>query len=72
MLMIMILAKFELHVRRVHMGNTIGMRGFYLIKINCLTMCSLCELLVRETHGSSIIGHFADNKTLDILHELFY
>ena len=30
------------------------------------------ELLVRETHGGGLMGHFGVFKTLDVLHEHFY
>jgi hypothetical protein len=30
------------------------------------------ELLVRETHGYDLIGHFGVAKTLDVLHDHFY
>jgi hypothetical protein len=32
----------------------------------------LRELLVREAHGSGLMGHFGVAKTLDVLHEHFY
>ena len=34
--------------------------------------CSLRELLVRETHGGGLMGHFRVKKTLDVLNKHFY
>lgn len=36
------------------------------------TCCSLCELLVREVHGGSLMGQFCVFKTLGILHDHFF
>ena len=46
----------------------------FLFKKNklCVPICSLHEMLVRETHGGGLMGHFGVQKTLDILHEHFY
>ena len=46
----------------------------FLFKKNklCVPICSLREMLVRETHGGGLMGHFGVHKTLDILHEHFY
>ena len=38
----------------------------------CVPICSIRELLVRESHGGGLMGHFGVLKTLDILHEHFY
>ena len=39
----------------------------------CVPICSIHrELLVKETHEGGLMGHFSVQKTLDILHELFY
>jgi hypothetical protein len=38
----------------------------------CAPMCSLRELLVRETHGGGLMGHFGVAKTLGILHDHFF
>ena len=38
----------------------------------CVLASSLHELLVREAHGGSLMGHFGVAKTLDVLHEHFY
>jgi hypothetical protein len=32
----------------------------------------MCELLVREAHEGSLMGHFGIAKTLDVLREHFY
>jgi hypothetical protein len=38
----------------------------------CVPVCSLRELLVRESHCGGLMGHFGVHKTLDILSEHFY
>ncbi|XP_031276789.1 uncharacterized protein LOC116135233 [Pistacia vera] len=38
----------------------------------CVPICSVHELLVRESHGGGLMGHFGVLKTLDILREHFY
>ena len=38
----------------------------------CVSICSICELLVRESHGGGLMGHFSIHKTLGILNEHFY
>ncbi|XP_044489106.1 uncharacterized protein LOC123213696 [Mangifera indica] len=38
----------------------------------CVPICSIRELLVRETHRGGLIGHFGVQKTLDILCDYFY
>ncbi|XP_031376081.1 uncharacterized protein LOC116191022, partial [Punica granatum] len=38
----------------------------------CVPNCSLRELLVQESHGGGLIGHFGVAKTLAILQEHFY
>ena len=46
----------------------------FLFKKNkfCVPICSFREMLVRETSGGGLIGHFGVHKTLDILQEHFY
>lgn len=46
----------------------------FLFKENrlCVPLCSLRELLVRESHCGGLMGHFGVPKTLDILQEHFY
>ena len=46
----------------------------FLFKANrlCVPACSMRELLVKETHGGGLMGHFGITKTLAILHEHFY
>jgi hypothetical protein len=48
------------------------MIDFCFRKINCVSICSLCELLVREAHGGGLMGHFGVAKTLGILHDHFF
>lgn len=38
----------------------------------CVPVCSLREMLVRETHGGGLMGHFGVQKTLEILKEHFF
>ena len=38
----------------------------------CIPKSSFRELLIRETHGGGLAGHFGINKTLDMLKEHFY
>ncbi|KAF7815025.1 Transposon Ty3-I Gag-Pol polyprotein [Senna tora] len=56
-----------------------GMQDFYrcdgfLFKKDklCIPNCSMRELLVIETHGGGLMGHFGVDKTLALLHEHFY
>jgi len=44
------------------------MMDFCFGKINCVPICSLRELLVKEAHG----GGFGVSKTLEILHNHFF
>jgi hypothetical protein len=46
----------------------------YLFRENklCIPKCSLRELLVLESHGGGLMGHFGVTKTLDILREHFF
>ena len=38
----------------------------------CISNSSITELLVRESHGGGLMGHFGITKTLDILKEHFF
>ncbi|KAF7826402.1 Transposon Ty3-G Gag-Pol polyprotein [Senna tora] len=38
----------------------------------CVPICSVRELLVRESHSGGLMGHFGVHKTLDTLSEHFY
>ncbi|OMO57573.1 Integrase, catalytic core [Corchorus capsularis] len=38
----------------------------------CEPTCSLCFVLVRELHEGGLMGHFAVDRTYEILHEHFY
>ena len=35
----------------------------------CIPTCGSRELLIREIHGSPLIGHFGESKTLTMLRE---
>ena len=38
----------------------------------CILNCSIRDLLVRESHGGELMGHFEVAKTLGVLQEYFY
>ena len=38
----------------------------------CIPNCSMRELLVLESHGGGLMGHFGVTKTLDMLREHFF
>ncbi|XP_062103649.1 uncharacterized protein LOC133814742 [Humulus lupulus] len=38
----------------------------------CVLKSSLCDLLVKESHGVGLMGHFGVSKTLDICYEHFF
>ena len=38
----------------------------------CVPSCSLRDLLVKESHGGGLMGHFGIAKTLAVLQEHFY
>ena len=38
----------------------------------CIPNCSIWDLLVRESHGGGLMGHFGVAKTLGVLQEHFY
>ncbi|KAF7831615.1 Transposon Ty3-G Gag-Pol polyprotein [Senna tora] len=38
----------------------------------CIHVCSVREMLVRESHSGGLMGHFGVQNTLDILNEHFY
>ena len=46
----------------------------FLVRENklCIPNCSIRDLLVRESHGGGLMGHFGVNKTLGVLQEHFY
>ncbi|XP_057789811.1 uncharacterized protein LOC131006667, partial [Salvia miltiorrhiza] len=46
----------------------------YLFRKNklCVPKCSLRELLLLESHGGGLMGHFGIAKTLAVLHEHFF
>nr|KYP69096.1 Transposon Ty3-G Gag-Pol polyprotein [Cajanus cajan] len=46
----------------------------FLFKENklCVPACSIRELLVSESHGGGLMGHFGIKKTLEILQEHFF
>lgn len=57
---------------KVSYGKFYKMHGF-LFKENklCIPICSMRELLVKESHRGGLIGHFSMTKTLDTLNEHF-
>jgi hypothetical protein len=69
---ILILVMCSMHVKKWRLVSFIGMMDFCFGKINCVPMCSLRELLVREAHGGGLMGHFGVVKTLGILHDHFF
>ena len=38
----------------------------------CIPNCSIRDLLVRESHGGGLMGHFGVTKSLGVLQEHFY
>ena len=60
-------------VSRVLLISFTSMKVF-LFKENklCIPNCSLRELLVLESHGGELMGHFGVAKTLDMLKEHFF
>ena len=44
---------------------------FHEVKL-CISNCIIRELLVHESHGGGLMGHFGIAKTLDILKEHFF
>ncbi|RDX75626.1 hypothetical protein CR513_44469, partial [Mucuna pruriens] len=63
---------YEILILNMLLETIIGMVSSYLRKINCVPICSLREVLVRETHGGGLMGHFRVKRTLEILNEHFY
>ena len=54
-------------------GNYYRHNGFLFQKNKlCVHVCSLHEMLVRESHGGKMMEHFGVKKTLEIMHEQFY
>ena len=43
-----------------------------LKKKDCVSNCSMHELLICEAHMSGLMRHFRVAKTLDVLHEHFF
>ena len=70
--MILIFEKCGMHVINMHLVTFIGMRDLYSREINCVPICSIRRLMVREPHGGGLMGHFSVHNTLDILNEHFY
>jgi hypothetical protein len=69
---ILILVMCSMHVKKWRLVSFIGVMDFCFGKINCVPMCSLYELLVREAHGGGLMGHFGVAKTLGIFHDHFF
>ena len=38
----------------------------------CVPRCSTRELLIREVHGGSLVGHYGENKIVTMLREHYY
>ena len=60
-------------VTKMLLENYFRREGF-LFRENelCVPDCSLRDLLVRESHGGGLMGHFGVAKTLAILQKHFY
>jgi len=54
-------------------GDFLTQEGF-LFKVTrlCVPRCSTRELLIREVHKGSLVGHYGENKTLIMLREHYY
>jgi len=50
------------------------LQGGYLVKGTrlCVPKCGTCELILREVHGGSIVGHFGEDKTHLMAKEHYY
>ena len=59
-------------MRKTQWVSFLGTRVSWFGKINCVWNCSLCELLVRESHGGELMRHFGVAKTLTVLQKYFY
>ena len=68
-----ILVKNMLLVKKQLMTSFFRHEGF-LFRENklCIPNCSIRDLLVRESHGGGLMGHFGVAKTLGVLQEHFY
>ena len=54
-------------------GDFYRQKGFLFKRDKlCVPICSIKELLVRESHGGGLMGHFGVHKTSEILNEHFY
>ena len=73
MLWMLILVKIMHVVKKGAYGKVFRHDGF-LFRENklCILSCSVRDLLVRESHGGGLMGHFGVNKTLGVLQEHFY
>ena len=54
------------------MTISLDMRGSCFKNRLCILNCSIRDLLVRESHGGELMGHFEVAKTLGVLQEYFY
>lgn len=72
--MILISAKYGIFTcDKCAFGDFYRHEGFLFKKYKlCVPICSIRELLVRESHGGGLMGHLGVLNTLDILRELFY
>ena len=70
---IKILVKNMLVVKKQLITSSLDMMGSCFGKNNlCIPNCSIRNLLVRESYGGGLMGHFGVAKTLRVLQEPFY
>ena len=63
-----ILVTNMLVVKKKHMTSSLDIRGSCFGKKGlCIPNCSIQDLLVRESHGGGLMGHFEVAKTLGVL-----
>ena len=67
------LGRFIVLVKKLAEGKFYRHEGF-LFRENklCVPNCSMRDLLVRESHGGGLMGHFGVTKTLAMLQEHFF
>ena len=45
---------------------------FHKLFILCIPKCSIKDLLLREAHGNTLMGHLKINKVYKMLHKHFF